>query len=65
MNKPTSTDPNDYEILIRRREGTVYASYCIQLAYMIKGQAHEEVEEAMKKYVLEYIASLDNSVQHN
>jgi hypothetical protein len=25
---------------------------------MIKGQAHEEVEEAMKAYVMAYIASL-------
>ncbi|MCX6139977.1 MAG: hypothetical protein NTX15_03975 [Candidatus Kapabacteria bacterium] len=58
MNRPTSTDPNDYEILIRRRGDTDYASYCTQLAHMIKGQAHEEVEEAMKAYVLAYIASL-------
>jgi hypothetical protein len=58
MNKPQSTDPNDYEILIRRRGESDYASYCPQLAHMIKGQAHEEVEEAMKAYVMAYIASL-------
>jgi hypothetical protein len=58
MERPTSTDPNDYEILIRRRDESDYASYCPQLAHMIKGTAHEEVEEAMKKYVLDYIASL-------
>jgi hypothetical protein len=58
MERPTSTDPNDYEILIRRRDESDYASYCPQLAHMIKGSAHEEVEEAMKKYVLDYIASL-------
>jgi len=58
MNKPQSTDPNDYEVLIRRRGETDYASYCPQLAHMIKGQAHEEVEEAMKAYVLAYIESI-------
>lgn len=58
MEKPTSTDPNDYEVLIRRRDEMDYASYCPQLAHMIKGTAHEEVEEAMKKYVLDHIESL-------
>ena len=58
MEKLKSTDPNDYEILIRRRDESDYASYCPQLAHMIKGTAHEEVEEAMKAYVLEYIATL-------
>jgi len=58
MNRPTSTDPNDYEVLIRRRGEEDYASYCPQLAHMIKGTVHEEVEEAMKAIVLEYIASL-------
>ncbi len=58
MKQPTSTDPNDYEVLIRRRGENDYASYCPQLAHMVKGTAHEEVEEAMKAIVLEYIASL-------
>ena len=49
----------DYEILIRRyNDGANYASYCPQLAHMIKGTAHEEVEEAMKAYVLQYIENL-------
>lgn len=49
---------HDYEILIRRRDETGYAAYCPQLQHMIKGTAHEEVEEAMKQYVLEYISAL-------
>ena len=61
MEKPTSTDPNDYEILIRRRDEADYASYCPQLAHMIKGSVHEEVEEAMKQYVLDHIASLSSA----
>lgn len=58
MVKPTSTNPQDYEILIRRRDEAGYAAYCPQLQHMIKGSAHVEVEEAMKQYVVEYIASL-------
>lgn len=50
-----STDQNDYEILIRKRGDGDYASYCPQLAHMIKGSEHVEVEEAMKTYVLEHI----------
>jgi hypothetical protein len=55
---PTSTNIRDYEILIRRRGENDYASYCPQLAHMIKGTAHEEVEDAMKQYVMDHIASL-------
>jgi len=61
MNSPTSTDPNDYEILIRRRGDTDYASYCPQLAHMIKGTEHVEVEEAMKAYILQHISTLATS----
>ena len=63
MSKPVSTNPNDYEILIRRRDETGYAAYCPQLQHMIKGSAHVEVEEAMKQYVLDYIESLKSEVQ--
>ena len=55
---PTSTNIRDYEILIRRRGENDYASYCPQLAHMIKGTAHEEVEDAMKQYVMDHITSL-------
>jgi hypothetical protein len=61
MKQPQSTDPQDYEVLIRRRGESDYASYCPQLAHMIKGQAHEEVEEAMKQHVLAYIESLKSA----
>lgn len=60
MVRPTSTNPHDYDVLIRRRDETGYAAYCPQLQHMIKGAAHEEVEEAMKQYVLDYIASLQS-----
>jgi hypothetical protein len=60
---PMSTNPQDYDILIRRWGETGYASYCPQLEHMIKGTAHVEVEEAMKQYILDYIASLQGQ-QH-
>ncbi|MCX7929981.1 MAG: hypothetical protein N2663_04610 [Chlorobi bacterium] len=59
MRKSTSTDPLDYEILIRRYDmGNRYASYCPQLGEMIKGTSHQEVEEAMKCRILEHIEGL-------
>ncbi len=63
MSKPTSTNPNDYEVLIRRRDEAGYAAYCPQLQHMIKGSAHVEVEEAMKQYVLDYIEALKAEAQ--
>ena len=61
MQNSTSTEQSDYEILIRRRGETDYASYCPQLTHMIKGEAHEEVENAMKEFVLAHIASLKDA----
>ncbi len=58
MSKPTSTDPLDYDVLIRRQDQSGYAAYCPQLMYMIKGSAHEEVEEKLKEHILRYIESL-------
>jgi len=61
MSAFTSKNPADYDILIRRYDnGANYASYCPQLAHMIKGTAHEEVENAMKEHVLQHIASLQS-----
>lgn len=56
-----STNLDDYEVLIRRRGESDYASYCPQLTYMIKGTSHEEVEEAMKSYVRTYVESLTSA----
>lgn len=59
MQRSTSTNPLDYEILIRRYDmGNRYASYCPQLGEMIKGTSHQEVEEAMKQRILQYIEEL-------
>ncbi len=62
MQTSTSTNLFDYEILIRRYDmADRYASYCPQLGVMIKGSAHEEVEEAMKEKIKEHIAALPPS----
>lgn len=61
MNTPVSTNLDDYEVLIRRRGESDYASYCPQLTYMIKGTTHEEVEEAMKAYIRAYVESMQVS----
>lgn len=56
----TSTEPSDYEILIRRYDMDArYASYCPQLCVMLKGTAHEEVEEAMKERIRQHIWELN------
>jgi len=62
MQHSTSTNLFDYEILIRRYDmADRYASYCPQLGLMIKGEAHEEVENAMKEKIKEHIAQLEAS----
>jgi hypothetical protein len=58
MDKPTSTNPDDYEILIRRRGENDYAAYCPQLNYMIKANVHEEVADSMKEYIHNFIKEL-------
>jgi hypothetical protein len=55
----TSKEREDYEILIRKRMDNDYASYCPQLNYMIKGEAHLEVQQKMEEYVNNYIAGLE------
>jgi len=48
---PTSKNPDDYEILIRRRGEFEYASYCPQLAKMLTGEEHEQVHNMMEDYI--------------
>jgi hypothetical protein len=54
----TSTNINDYEILIRRRGETDYASYCPQLNLMLIGSFHEEVESKMYEKIVSHIEEL-------
>ena len=56
--KSTSTNIEDYEILIRRLGETEYASYCPQLNFMLKGTVHEEVADRMKEHIQQYIEEI-------
>lgn len=56
--KSQSVDINDYEILIRKRGESDYASYCPQINQMVVGTEHEEVRELMKEQVDKHIRKL-------
>ncbi|HRP01079.1 MAG TPA: hypothetical protein PLE30_00355 [Candidatus Kapabacteria bacterium] len=53
-----STNVNDYEILIRKRGDSEYASYCPQLNLMLTGTFHEEVENLMYERIKLHIETL-------
>ncbi|MBX3045344.1 MAG: hypothetical protein KIT33_12290 [Candidatus Kapabacteria bacterium] len=57
-NISTSTNIDDYEILIRRRGENEYASYCPQLNLMLTGTFHEEVENKMYEKIQNHIQQL-------
>lgn len=61
IKKSTSTEPFDYEILIRKIGENQYSSYCPQLNYLIKGTEHEEVRNKMARYIDEHIEKLKKS----
>ena len=54
----TSTNPDDYEILIRKRGEGKYASYCPQLNVMITGGAHIEVQDLMEEHINNHLSNL-------
>ncbi len=58
MNISKSTNPDDYEILIRKRGENKYASYCPQINFILHGTVHEEVYDAMTTKVNEHISKL-------
>jgi hypothetical protein len=54
----TSTNVNDYEVLIRKRGEGKYASYCPQLNYMLAGEEHEQVYGLMIDHINSHIEKL-------
>jgi len=56
-----STNKWDYEILIRKRGESEYASYCPQLNYMLMGTEHAEVEMKMEEYIHTHIKEIQNN----
>jgi hypothetical protein len=49
----------NYEILIRRQGENVYAAFCPQLELIVRGTAHEQVENKMKELIADYVAKRD------
>jgi len=49
----------EYEILVRRQGETVYAAFCPQLELIVRGSAHEQVENRMKELILEHVAKME------
>ncbi|HPD32882.1 MAG TPA: hypothetical protein PKV40_00880 [Candidatus Kapabacteria bacterium] len=60
-----STNPDDYEILIRKQGDGNYASYCPQLNLILYGKAHTEVLEMMRKKISDHIRNLQNDTETN
>lgn len=60
IKKSSSTNLEDYEILIRKRGEDDYASYCPQLNKMIKGTVHEQVRNEMKEAIEKHIENINN-----
>ncbi len=46
----------NYEILVRKQGEAVYAAFCPQLDLIVRGTAHEQVENRMKELIIEHVA---------
>ncbi|MFI5202625.1 MAG: hypothetical protein ACHQNE_09585 [Candidatus Kapaibacterium sp.] len=49
----------EYEILVRRQGEAVYSAFCPQLELIVRGTAHQQVEEKMKQLILEHVSNHD------
>jgi|GEM_PF-2513287 hypothetical protein len=49
----------EYEILVRRQGEAVYSAFCPQLELIVRGTAHQQVEERMKQLIIEHVAKQD------
>lgn len=56
-----SINRNDYEILIRKRGESEYASYCPQLNLILDAEIHEEAAEKMEERIEKHINSMMDS----
>ena len=54
----------DYEILIRRQGENIYAAFCPQLELVVRGTAHQQVEQKMQQLILEHVAKRDAEKQN-
>jgi hypothetical protein len=53
----------NYEILVRRQGEAVYSAFCPQLELIVRGTAHEQVENKMKQLINEHVAKLEQAKQ--
>jgi hypothetical protein len=51
----------NFEILVRRQGEAVYSAFCPQLELIVRGTAHQQVEEKMKLLILEHVAKRDQT----
>jgi hypothetical protein len=51
----------NFEILVRRQGEAVYSAFCPQLELIVRGTAHQQVEEKMKQLILEHVAKRDQA----
>jgi hypothetical protein len=49
----------EYEILIRRQGENIYAAFCPQLELVVRGTAHQQVEQKMQQLITEHVAKRD------
>ncbi len=50
----------EYEILVRRQGEAVYSAFCPQLELIVRGTAHQQVEEKMKQLIMERVSKSEN-----
>ena len=43
-----------YDILVKREGETGYSAFCPQLELIVRGTAHQQVEEKMRQLILEH-----------
>ena len=58
-----SLNPEDYEILIRKRGDNTYASYCPQLNLILKGNEHQQVRDLMQERINQHIKKIKSSFE--
>jgi hypothetical protein len=55
----------EFEILVRRQGETGYSAFCPQLELIVRGTAHQQVEEKMKLLIAEHVAKRDAAASKN
>ena len=46
----------NFEILVRKQGENTYSAFCPQLELIVRGTAHEQVENRMKELIKEHLA---------